>query len=57
MQAQIGDFIRYDGSVSKVINVYKPFGFEVYELENGRFCAENDLTIEDILLESEVYCG
>ena len=68
MKAKVGDYVRllvprsqYAGrelkyEVLKVVEVTK-FDTEDYELSDGSFVNEMDLTLEDVLLASEVEVG
>jgi len=53
-----GDYIRdTDGAVSKVINIHNwdDNGDADVFLENGRTLNSKDISIENVMLESEVY--
>lgn len=51
MKAQVGDFIKTDDGPRRVVAANDERG---YELENGRLLGDNDITVHDVLLESEV---
>lgn len=53
-KARIGDYIRFDASISKVTGIRDINGQVTYLLENGREVADGEIIIEDVLLESEV---
>lgn len=63
MKAEVGDYIKFSlpGSdkkvISKVIDVVVYTSGENYETENGWYISETELTIDDILLPSEVEIG
>lgn len=63
MKAEVGDYIKFSlpGSdkkvISKVIGVVVYTSGENYETENGWCISETELTIDDILLPSEVEIG
>jgi hypothetical protein len=64
MKARVGDYIRFDPqdqdgvklySISRVVGISDCLdGSEEYDTESGHTINENDLTIDDVLLESEV---
>lgn len=47
---EIGDYIRDDGKVKKVVDIKDLF---IYVLEDGTEIGDGDVEIEDVLLESE----
>lgn len=57
MKAQIGDYIKFDFDISKVTDIQEVDGEWFYFLDNGRIVGEDEITIDDIMLESEVVKG
>ena len=51
MKAQIGDYVRKDGGIVKVIGLDCDSG---YLTEDGGCIADDELSLDDVLLESEV---
>lgn len=51
MKAQIGDYIKTENGPRRVV---KADEFNGYELENGQALADSDVSLDDVLLESEV---
>lgn len=50
-----GDFIRLDGEVRRVARVIEEDGSQAtYEMEDGSMIGLHEVTINDVLLESEV---
>jgi len=52
MKAEIGDYIRFDDELSKVTGIYDGEG---YLLENGCSVSDDEISIDDVLLESEAW--
>jgi hypothetical protein len=55
IKAQVGDSIRIDGRVLRVVFVNDRDEQPEYELENGRCIGNRDFSYDDVLLESEVH--
>lgn len=51
MKAQVGDFIKTDNGLRRVIKADRDSG---YELEDGQALADSDICFDDVLLDSEV---
>jgi hypothetical protein len=51
VKAQIGDYIKTENGLQRVVKADESNG---YELDNGQVLADSDITIDDVLLESEV---
>ena len=54
IKAQVGDYIRIDGRVLRVVFVNDRDEQPEYELENGSCIGNRDFSYDDVLLESEV---
>ena len=54
IKAQVGDYIRIDGHVLRVVFVNDRDEQPEYELENGSCIGNRDFSYDDVLLESEV---
>jgi len=52
MKAEIGDYLKIDGLVLQIVST-DPRN-DLYWLENGGVVGDDEISFEDILLESEV---
>ena len=55
IKAQVGDYIRIDGRVLRVVFVNDRDEQPEYELDDGRCLGNCDFSYDDVLLESECW--